>query len=124
MQVQAGANSNHLKSRVINELPGVGRFNSERRRGSGSRSQVRYEALRTLYPDSDVAMRVLRALSDRNFSSLKELEVAVHLSEATITGEVNSFYEKQIAISSCQAVPGLLRLIDQIAVREYLDTRD
>jgi osmotically-inducible protein OsmY len=71
-----------------------------------------------LYPDADVALRVLRALRDRHFSTLRELDVSVHRSEATLTGEVNSFYEKQLAMSACQAVPGVLRLIDRIEVCE------
>ena len=123
MQVQTEASSDHLKSRMVNELPSVGRIKIGRSRNSSLRSRPRYEAMRTLYPDADVELRVMQVLGGLHFTTLVELDVVVDQSEATITGEVNSFYEKQLAMSSCLAVPGVLRFIDRIEVRDRCSNR-
>ena len=73
--------------------------------------------IRLDYPDEDLQLRVARFLRSRHFVNLRGLDVEVLHGEVTVTGEVDTFYEKQIAIDSCQHVPGVLRLVDHIDVK-------
>ncbi|MEL7496929.1 MAG: BON domain-containing protein [Planctomycetota bacterium] len=74
--------------------------------------------IRIDYPDDDLRLRVSRFLSSRHFTTFMNLEVQVRHGEVTISGEVDSFYEKQIAMTSCQHVAGVLALVDHIKVRK------
>lgn len=38
----------------------------------------------------------------------------------TLTGQVQSYYEKQVAMTSCQHVAGVLLIIDEIDVEDEL----
>ena len=73
--------------------------------------------IRVDYCDSDVQQRVARFLHSRHFPAFDSIEVEVRHGEVTLTGVVGSFYEKQIAMTSCQRVAGVLGLVDQISVR-------
>jgi osmotically-inducible protein OsmY len=72
--------------------------------------------IRLVYPDDDVQQRVSSFLHSRHFTSLRRLNVAVRHGSVTLTGEVFSYYEKQVALNSCQRVAGVLHLIDEVAV--------
>ena len=72
--------------------------------------------IRMDYPDSDLQVRVSRFLRSRHFSNFRRLKVTVTHGQVKVSGEVDSFYEKQIAINACQHVAGVLGLIDEIAV--------
>lgn len=70
----------------------------------------------TVYRDEDVARRVKDFLLRQHFPALQNLDISIDDGALTLHGKVGSFYEKQIAISICQRVPGVQLLIDQIAV--------
>ena len=74
------------------------------------------ERIRVDYTDSDVQARVSQFLHSRHFPGFRNLKVEVHHGSVTLSGNVDSFYEKQIAITSCQRVAGVLALIDQVDV--------
>lgn len=69
-----------------------------------------------VYRDEDVALRVRDFLLRQHFPSLHELDINIDNGELTLRGEVKSFYEKQIAMSICQRVPGVLCFNDKISV--------
>jgi osmotically-inducible protein OsmY len=66
--------------------------------------------------DRDLERRVFNYLAARYLPALKKLEVEAHDGAVTLRGKVQSFYEKQIAIHSCQRVAGVQRLIDAVVV--------
>ena len=73
-------------------------------------------SLRVEYLDEDVQDRVAHFLRSRHFPAFQNLEVSVHNGAVTVSGEVCSFYEKQVALTSCQRVAGVLSLVDEVAV--------
>ena len=66
--------------------------------------------------DRELTQRIRLFFSQRQLTALGNLGVDVLGGVVTITGAVRSFYEKQIAISCCQRVAGVIRLIDQVEV--------
>ena len=77
----------------------------------GTPIRVRFD-----YPDEEVCMRVKNFLFSRHFPGIRELEVDVDNGIVTLSGNVQSYYEKQVAMNSCQHVAGVLALIDRIEV--------
>lgn len=75
------------------------------------------QQIRIDYPDDDVRRRVSRFLYSRHFPAFRNLDIDVEHGAVTLTGEVQSYYEKQVAMTSCQHVAGVLSLIDEIDVR-------
>ena len=61
-------------------------------------------------------LRLAQALSKQQITSLRSLKVVVSNEEATISGEVSSYYHRQIAIHACLNTWGLLKLVDKIEV--------
>ncbi len=72
------------------------------------------------YQDLDLENRVCRYLESQHFPSFKKLSIDAEQGCVTVSGTVCSFYERQVAVSSCQQVAGVLKLIDQILVDELL----
>ncbi|MEM7454835.1 MAG: BON domain-containing protein [Planctomycetota bacterium] len=72
--------------------------------------------IRVEYSDDDIRKRVLRFLSSRHFSTFRNIDVIVRHGEVTLTGTVCSFYEKQVALTSCRRVAGVLDMVDCIVV--------
>ena len=72
--------------------------------------------IRVEYSDDDIRMRVSRFLSSRHFSGFRNISVNVRHGEVTLTGTVCSFYEKQVALTSCRRVAGVLNMVDKIVV--------
>ena len=66
--------------------------------------------------DQDLQRRVLTFLAGRYLPSLRSLQVEVHEGTVTLRGQVASFYEKQVAIHSCQRVAGVRHLVDAVDV--------
>lgn len=66
--------------------------------------------------DQDLQRRVVSFLAGRYLPSLRQLQVDVHEGTVTLRGCVTSFYEKQIAIHSCQRVAGVHKLVDAVDV--------
>lgn len=62
-------------------------------------------------------LRLTQALSKQQVTALRSLEVVVSNGEATISGEVDSYYLRQLAINACQNTWGLKKLVDRIEVR-------
>lgn len=69
-----------------------------------------------VYRDDDVARRAQTFLSRQHFPALQNLELKVERGELRLIGTVGSFYEKQIAMSVCQRVPGVLAFVDEVKV--------
>ncbi|MDB4534458.1 BON domain-containing protein [Vicingaceae bacterium] len=68
------------------------------------------------YPDLDVQNRVTSFLNSRHYPSFKKLHVEVDNGLVTVTGKLTTYYEKQVALNTCQRVAGVLSLIDEIDV--------
>lgn len=62
-------------------------------------------------------LRLIKALSKQQVTSLRSLKVVVSNGEATISGKVDSYYLRQIAVNACLNTWGLLKLVDRIEVR-------
>ena len=71
--------------------------------------------------DEDVLQRVSRSLFSCHFPAFRNLDIDVVHGAVTITGKVQSYYEKQIALTSSQHVAGVVALIDEIVVTLDLD---
>lgn len=72
--------------------------------------------LGTIYRDEDVLHRVEEFLARQHFPTFQQLAVEVQQGELTVQGSVESFYEKQVAMTVCQQVPGVLVFVDEIEV--------
>lgn len=68
------------------------------------------------YPDEDVRFRVTSYLGSRHLDALKQIAVEVQNGTVCLTGKVGSYYEKQVALSSCQRVAGVLTMVDHLEV--------
>ena len=66
--------------------------------------------------DCDLARRVLSFLAQRQMPALRRILVEVQNGTVVLKGRVQSFYERQLCLSCCQRVAGVVRLIDQIEV--------
>lgn len=71
---------------------------------------------RVEFQDQDVQRRVRSFLNSRHFPAFRQLQVEVENGSVRISGNVPSFYEKQVALNSCQRVAGVLQLIDEVGV--------
>ncbi|MEM9941690.1 MAG: BON domain-containing protein [Planctomycetota bacterium] len=80
--------------------------------------QITPSSIHLDYPDDDVSRRVTLFLHSRHFPGFRKLAICVDRGIVTLTGAVQSYYEKQIALTSCLNVPGVLSLIDNVTV-EY-----
>ena len=65
----------------------------------------------------DLKRRVRNFLSARSEPSLRRLDVEVEGHRVVLSGRVRTFYEKQLAISCCQRVAGVLQVTDAIEVQ-------
>ena len=70
---------------------------------------------------SALKMRLIQALNSRQITSLRDLKVHVCDGEVTVTGEVDSYYHRQVAVNACLNTWGMLKLIDKIGVRSSGD---
>ena len=68
--------------------------------------------------DFALANQITTQLAETNRASLKRLSVNVRAGEVTLRGNVSSFYERQIAIQTCQELSGIGRVIDAVEVAE------
>ena len=82
----------------------------------GRRKATRPAAIRVEYGDDDLRQRVSNFLDSRHFNAFRNLEINVDAGLVTISGQLNSYYEKQVALNSCRRVAGVLGLVDDIAV--------
>ena len=68
------------------------------------------------FSDADVEQRVRTFLNSRHFPAFQRLKIDVENGSVRLSGILASFYEKQVALNSCQRVAGVLQLIDEIGV--------
>ncbi len=68
--------------------------------------------------DRDLEKRVRIFLFGMRRAGLRNLDVHVQNGCATISGTVHSFYERQLALSCCQRVAGVLSVTDKVEVGE------
>ena len=73
-------------------------------------------AAATLSTDRELKQRISEQLAETNRPNLRRLAVIVDAGSVTIRGCVQSFYERQLAIRSCQSLAGVVRLIDAVEV--------
>ena len=73
-------------------------------------------AAATLLSDRDLKQRISEQLAETRRPNLRRLAVVVNAGCVTIGGCVQSFYERQLAIRSCQSLAGVERLIDAVEV--------
>lgn len=81
-----------------------------------------FNRVRFDFPDSDVQGRVSNFLHNKKFPAFRDINVEVHHGTVTLTGSVCSYYEKQVALNTCQRVAGVLSMIDHIDVESIRDT--
>jgi BON domain-containing protein len=85
---------------------------SECRTGCGSSATAR-----PWDGEDDLARRVKSFLAGRNVPGLRRLLVEVEGNSVILHGRVRTYYEKQLAITCCQRVAGVLNVIDEIEVQ-------
>lgn len=56
--------------------------------------------------------RIAAALTERKNPSLRQLTVTANQGTVTLSGNVRSFYDKQLSVHCVQRIPGVKRLID------------
>ena len=66
--------------------------------------------------DARLKKEISRLLSDQHFPSFKELEVEVDHGLVTISGNLQSFHHRQVALSTCQQLKEVITVIDMIEV--------
>ena len=78
------------------------------------------ETNRPDYHDEETMLRVSSFLKSRHFESFGIIEVKVENGVVTLSGNVGSYYEKQVAISSVLRVAGVANVVDEITVNGEL----
>ena len=68
------------------------------------------------FVDQDVLSRVESYLDSRHFRGFRDLHVEVTSGIVTISGKVDNFHERQVAVNSCRRVAGVMELVDEIEV--------
>ena len=70
-------------------------------------------------PDEQLQQRVRLFLANSNIPSLRRIKVSVDADTVVLAGQVNSFYERQLAVEFTRRVAGVIHVIDLIEVRGY-----
>ncbi len=83
--------------------------------GIKKRRKSRVALARTLV-DQDLKQRVSDYLLSRQMFALRNLDVQTDRGVVTLTGQVATFYEKQIALNVCRRVAGVYQLVDHVEV--------
>ena len=68
------------------------------------------------HQDADLERRIANYLLGHKIPALKEIEVHSDRGEVTLRGHVASFYQRQLCISCCRHVAGVIDVIDKIQV--------
>lgn len=66
--------------------------------------------------DWDLKQRVVNFLGQKQVARRDQVRVDVTEGLVTLHGYVRSFYEKQLIISACQRVAGVISIIDNVQV--------
>ena len=73
--------------------------------------------------DGDLERRTRILLSQQNVAALRRISVSASGSTVKLRGRVGSFYEKQLCLSCCQHVAGVMQVIDEIEVEDKATQR-
>ena len=73
--------------------------------------------------DRDLERRVMNYLVGRQVPSLRQIAVAADRGTVTMRGRVYSFHHKQLCISCCTRVAGVVRLVDELTVATPADAK-
>jgi osmotically-inducible protein OsmY len=65
---------------------------------------------------ADLKRRITSFLAQRGVNSVHRLNIEVNGGIVTLHGMVYSFYERQLCISCCQRIAGVVRFIDNLTV--------
>ena len=68
--------------------------------------------------DDRLKDEINQLLNHQHFPSFKELNVEVDHGLVTISGTLNSYYHRQIALSTCQQLVDVITVIDMMVVAE------
>ncbi len=82
-----------------------------------------HEAVRPAAPRSasdDLVRRVSHTLAASNIPALRDVRVNVAGDIVVLSGEVQTFYQRQMAAQFAQRVSGVVRLDDRLQVRGYV----
>jgi osmotically-inducible protein OsmY len=66
--------------------------------------------------DDEIRLNVSRFLCSRHFPAFRYLDIQVDQGTVTLVGEVQSYYEKQVAMTSTHNVAGVVSIVDGIVV--------
>lgn len=66
---------------------------------------------------SQLKRRIINFLSQRGVQSTHRLSITVEKGTVILCGTVTSFYERQLCLTCCQHVAGVLRLVDELKVQ-------
>lgn len=66
--------------------------------------------------DADLKQRVVNFLQQKNVMRRDNVFVDVQEGLVTLGGRVGTYYEKQLFLSACQRVAGVVSVVDNIAV--------
>jgi osmotically-inducible protein OsmY len=66
--------------------------------------------------DLDLKTRVISFLAESHMPGLRHLRVDAANGIVTVSGEVKTFYEKQVGSQRARRVAGVIKLVDRIAV--------
>ena len=61
--------------------------------------------------DEDLKRRIINFLSQRHISALRRINVDVTNGTVEIRGKVNSYYEKQVCLTCCKRVAGVVHRV-------------
>ena len=68
--------------------------------------------------DTDLEKRLRIFLDQRNLPSLRRVRVSADNGVIRLRGRVRSFHEKQLCLSCCRHVAGVVGVVDQIIVED------
>jgi osmotically-inducible protein OsmY len=66
--------------------------------------------------DQDLERRIINYLSKQHFARLRSITVEAIQGLVTIQGLVGSYHERQLCISCCQRVAGVVQVVDHLQV--------
>ena len=72
--------------------------------------------------DDDVLRRVVQVLETKHFPVFRAIEIDVEQGSVTLSGSLDSFYEKQVALTACQQVAGVRAIVDCLNVASRPDS--
>ncbi len=83
-----------------------------------SLSMGQLQQVRKKTEDDRLRNEISHLLNDQNYPSFKELSVEVDHGLVTISGTLQTYYHRQIALSTCQQLVDVITIIDMMEVGE------